>query len=271
MSIVLLILISLFPALCWLGLYASQDTTRPERKKLLLLTFLLGGSAILPFFLARLATTFLPIGTPVLPYLGVVLFAFLEECAKLIPAFWVMNKYPTAHDEITDGIMYAVASALGFAMVENILYFSQLYPAYDMSFLVIGRSVMTMLAHTIFSSIAGYAYALAYIRPLTHIIKKRRNIHLRSMVSSFHLHNVYFHVLASHILRFRQSKEGHDPHEIVIEGVLLASCMHAIYNIAQLIWSDLIILFSLLIVAFLVIMFMVRHSKQVVPYIQDSE
>jgi hypothetical protein len=76
-----------------------------------------------------------------------------EEGSKLAAVAWLAGRRPE-FDEPVDGIVYACASALGFAAVENAKYFA----LGRLSGAVIAlRSLVTVPAHMFFSAIWGYA------------------------------------------------------------------------------------------------------------------
>src|SRR3989338_3715595 len=101
------------PALIWLAIYYCSDT-KPEKLKLIRLTFLTGLISILPLLVIKFWVT----GYNIIHL--IVIGAILEEIFKLWPTAWIMNKFPSAHDEVTDGIIYAVCVALGYSLSENL-------------------------------------------------------------------------------------------------------------------------------------------------------
>lgn len=101
-------------------------------------------------------------------YLLVFLFiGVLEELAK----HWAMRTVDFHKREwrsVSDGIEFAVLAALGFAFVENIIYFTGIlkmsgYAALIAPFLF--RSCFSMFAHTAFAALYGYHFAMAKFAP----------------------------------------------------------------------------------------------------------
>ena len=93
-------------------------------------------------------------------------YAFLqaaipEESAKLFMLWLLLRKNPF-FDEHIDGIVYAVCTGLGFAMVENIIYLLQ--GVADGSWVSIGisRALFAVPGHFLFAVMMGYFYSLYY-------------------------------------------------------------------------------------------------------------
>jgi len=82
----------------------------------------------------------------------------IEELVKLIP-FLIILKFTKIIKEPIDYIMYASLSALGFAFVENCLYFDN-----GSINIIHSRALTASVAHMIFSSIIAYGIVLAKFR-----------------------------------------------------------------------------------------------------------
>lgn len=94
----------------------------------------------------------------------------VEEIGKWLTLFAVdLKKYQI--QSINDALRYSLASALGFAFAENILYFSRLIndgKFADLFATVVLRSTLVIAGHLIFSGIAGYYYGVGkFSAPLT--------------------------------------------------------------------------------------------------------
>ena len=134
--IVLALLGPLVPGLLWLWFFYTRDRYEPEPKKVVLLTFVLGGLSAGPAVLLEFAAEGLfpfheqltravlfgggiPLGTAAA--LCFLVIGPIEELCK----FGATAVYAARHrafDEPLDGVIYASAAALGFASVENMLY-----------------------------------------------------------------------------------------------------------------------------------------------------
>ena len=148
MNLALLLGITLLPTGFWLWLFVRRDA-HPEPPGLLLRTFAYGSlawalSAALELGLSAIA------GAAGILILG----ALVEEGAKLLAASTAA--YEREFDEPMDGLIYAVMAALGFSLPENLAYGLQ-YGAE----VAVWHSVVTTLAHALFSAPLGYGLARA--------------------------------------------------------------------------------------------------------------
>lgn len=146
---------SILPAFLWMIYFYRNDRYAPEPKKLVARTFLVGalvGAAMvfslkeLPFYVSFLA-------------LSVFIAPVTEETAKFLSVRWTVYGRKE-FDEPVDGMVYATAAALGFASVENIIYVLNSWASggAETGVLVLaGRSVLSVPAHALFSSLWGLA------------------------------------------------------------------------------------------------------------------
>ncbi len=148
------------PILFWAWYHYHKDRHLPEPISHLLLAFVLGGAS---FWLGKLMyqglellnlryDAFLLAETDRLLLLMYALFAIgpIEELAKMIPFILVIRHF-SEFDEPIDGIIYASFIALGFAAVENVLYFQ-----FITSGEALARGFAGPLVHIVFASIWGY-------------------------------------------------------------------------------------------------------------------
>lgn len=152
---ILPILGAAIPAVLWLVLFYRSDRYSPEPKRLVARTFLVG--AIVGAAMA-LSLKQMPFKVGVL-FAPVFLAPVLEETAKFLCVRWTVYHRPE-FDEPVDGIVYATAAALGFAMTENILYVVEGWTSGGAilgSYILAGRAVLSVPAHAIFSSMWGFA------------------------------------------------------------------------------------------------------------------
>ena len=148
-------LASILPAFLWMIYFYRNDRYAPEPKKLVARTFLVGalvGAAMvfslkeLPFYVSFLS-------------LAVFVAPVIEETAKFFCVRWTVYSR-IEFDEPVDGMVYATAAALGFASVENVLYVLNNWAASGAEmgvFVLAGRSVLSVPAHALFSSLWGLA------------------------------------------------------------------------------------------------------------------
>ncbi|MEN8208424.1 MAG: PrsW family intramembrane metalloprotease [Candidatus Fermentibacteria bacterium] len=148
-------LASIIPALLWMIYFYRSDRYAPEPKKLVARTFLVGAlvGAAMVFSLKEF-----PFHMSILS-MSVFVAPITEEIAKFLSVRWtVYNR--TEFDEPVDGMVYATAAALGFASVENILYVLNNWASGGAElgvYVLAGRSVLSVPAHALFSSLWGLA------------------------------------------------------------------------------------------------------------------
>lgn len=150
------------PALIWLWFWLKEDSTNPEPKGLILLTFL-GGAisvfAVLP--VQRFTEGFFPNETSLL-----VVWAAIEEIIKY--AFVAILAIRSRHcDEPIDFAIYMITGALGFAALENTLFLLDPIALKDsVVSLLTGnlRFIGSMLLHAVTSGIIGMAIGFAYYK-----------------------------------------------------------------------------------------------------------
>lgn len=161
-SVLWWLLPAVVPALLLLGVVHYSDTRR-EPVPLVLTTFFLGGAfGGGAFYLQHLATkwTGLDLKTHVSGNAGALLFIFAfvaptREAAKtaaMWPAF--RSRY---FDEPYDGVVYAAASALGFAVTEN----ARMLMTHPHTGVWLARAALALPANVFFATAWGYALGRA--------------------------------------------------------------------------------------------------------------
>ncbi len=187
---VLVIIFAFIPSLFWLWIYRRKDKYDPEPRKLIFKLFLLGMVAVgLAYGIEKGFSFIFGLDKEIYQELTLnfilvnSLFLFLivgptEELIKYFSAKKLVweSKY---FNQVIDGIEYLVATALGFAFLENLLYFGEialssekiftLFKNFGFSisfattapyvFLIIlfaGRFLLATLAHTAFSGTIGF-------------------------------------------------------------------------------------------------------------------
>ena len=227
---------ALMPALCWLALYYHKDYRDPEPKKVIIQTFLMGALTALPFLAFR---TFLStFGAHSLLFTGitsVIVFAAMEEMAKLSASIFIVTRHRLYFNQVIDGVVYAVTAALGFAFVENMIYlinfFSNSANVQDILYVTAFRSFGTMLAHTLFSGLAGLIWAYAYFSKQISPFEQKKLLAFE--VRDFINHEILsLHIIRHNILKALPSRRGgHEKKVLVLEGIMLATFLHVIFNL----------------------------------------
>ena len=234
MKTIIVFLIAIIPAIIWLYLFLRRHH---ENKWLVVLTFLggmLAARLILVYqgywdqtinliffkvepvdFAENIKNLF--INNPILAlFLSFVGVGVIEEYAK----FWVMRLISHRFfKSIDDVIELAIISALGFAFLENILYFNahwgQLSTGSFFMFAAMRVTVVTMV-HVLCSGMLGYYYGMAFFAsPMLKIQHMKRKRH---PVLQF----------LKRVLHLKKSHVYHD--EMFVIGLVLAMIIHAFYD-----------------------------------------
>ncbi|MBL4694175.1 PrsW family intramembrane metalloprotease [Candidatus Gracilibacteria bacterium] len=96
-----------------------------------------------------------------------ILFAAMEELLKHY-VIQSIDKRTALINSLEDAIRYSLASALGFAFIENAYYLYNWWPVLAQGELIqmfVFRSIFTAAAHMIFSGIYGYYYGIGKFSP----------------------------------------------------------------------------------------------------------
>jgi len=197
--------VSLLYVLLWMGFFYIYSPRKTVRPKFLLFAFVLGiGSALLALAAEQTAFFYFDINTSFLsPFFfvrsfadlwGPLIFSFLvaaviEESAK----FSFIKKYfdITSINQIIDGMKMGLAMGLGFAFVENIIYFSDaLYysnlTTEEIATVFLLRGAFSTLAHGIYGIVMGYYLSLAKFNE-----SLRRRLAWRALFASILIHGLF--------------------------------------------------------------------------------
>jgi RsiW-degrading membrane proteinase PrsW (M82 family) len=174
----------------------------------------------------------------------ILIAAVSEEILKSLAEVVVVEKYYNKFDQVIDGIIYAVSVAMGFALVENIVYLLEIGKEegitanFWLTYSV--RSIVTTFAHGIFTSIFGFAYALAYLLPdevipaeyqsrpfrLSKKIVPKKRYHFIAVWHVFSLH-----ILFAHLFKEQVSTNKHTSNQLILEGIMSAIYVHFLFNL----------------------------------------
>ncbi|MBU1151745.1 PrsW family intramembrane metalloprotease [Patescibacteria group bacterium] len=166
---------------------------------------------------------------------GIALLLFLvliEELVKFFAFRLGMKFYRDQVDQMVDGLLYGASTGLGFAIVENAIYFYN----YNLdAILVIFRSLETMFLHTLLTGLFGIYFVIAY-NPMHFKYKKlpiaeRKAMHSTEILRDF-FHALTFHITRRHILNLRKSSHRHRHTEVIFEGLWLVLIFHGLHNLA---------------------------------------
>jgi RsiW-degrading membrane proteinase PrsW (M82 family) len=154
-------LLALVPVPIYLASVLALDRFEREPPHLLLFAFVWGatGAVALALFLYGVARG---LGAPdfFLVYLSAPVF---EEGAKALVLVALYVRKRTEFDGVVDGIVYASMAGLGFAAMENILYYSDAYvDGYEaLQTIWIVRGLISPFAHPFFTSATGIGLGIA--------------------------------------------------------------------------------------------------------------
>ncbi len=186
------ILAAFFILLLWIAFLRRLDLFEPEKIQWVILTVLMGTAAALVVFPIRdlleiLFSLKLNVSAGRDLLYCIVVIGLAEEAVKLLPVL-VILRFTKEINESIDYLIYASLGALGFAFLENILYF-------DRSGLtaVKARAMICCVGHMFYTSLVMYGVVLARYGGTGAV---RRNVLFCFLLASF-LHGVYDFFLIS--------------------------------------------------------------------------
>jgi len=175
-AIIFSILGGFVPAFIWMAFWLQEDHDHPEPLSRIFKAFL-GGMFMVPITLALqllLNKTFaIPNDLSVIIensfIVGSVVafvFAGIEEVLKFLAAYFI-GIHSRDSDEAVDVLVYMIATALGFAALENTLYlFEPLLQGETTAAFLTGnmRFIGATLVHVSSSAVVGFSLAFAFFR-----------------------------------------------------------------------------------------------------------
>ncbi|MFC1835861.1 PrsW family intramembrane metalloprotease [Thermodesulfobacteriota bacterium] len=158
-GILLVVTLAFAPGLFWLWYFYKKDKIEPEPLHLVRNCFLLGMVATIPAIIVELFVEF------VFPSKFVSLSVtapIVEEICKFLVVYLAVYKH-AEFDEPMDGVVYGVASALGFASLENVFYLAEAYRSSGTEFATTAliRALMSVPGHALQACMWGYALGFA--------------------------------------------------------------------------------------------------------------
>ncbi|MEM9565109.1 MAG: PrsW family glutamic-type intramembrane protease [Actinomycetota bacterium] len=146
-------LVIVLPVLAWL------DRVEPEPWSSRIHAVLWGG--VVAAFLSGIVNTVVALNAGE-AWAAVVSAPIIEEITKGLGIYWALRRREV--DGVMDGIVYAGWVALGFAVVEDILYFADAFEADILAQVFVLRALLTPFAHPLFTAWTGLAIGLAVAR-----------------------------------------------------------------------------------------------------------
>lgn len=193
-----LLLIAISPAISIaIGTYLS-DKYDKEPISLLVRTFLLGAFMVIPTLAVEQILIRFNIFSGILSalYVAFIVAGFTEEYFK---RFVVLKYiYISKHfNEKLDGIVYSVFSALGFSMVENIMYI--VFRFNNNACVGLYRGILSVPAHAIFGVTMGYYISLAKFCNKDGNETKEQKYLKKSLYMPIILHGIFDFILMSNM------------------------------------------------------------------------
>ena len=156
------VILGLLPAIIWMTFFLQEDKKRPEPKRLIISTFILGG--VIAFVALQFQTVFsglfTSLGVKAYSPFSIFWLAGIEEFFKFLVVFlWVSKRKD--FDEPIDAMIYMIIAALGFATVENIASIGRATNGFE---LITLRFLGATFLHTLSSGLIGYYWALGLLK-----------------------------------------------------------------------------------------------------------
>jgi len=244
-SALIILLLAIIPSFGWVMVYRWLDSRDPEPSLSLVTALILGVSSTIPVFALQLVFSSYPhldfisvmqtnLTNPlVFTSLFLLFVATIEEIVKIVAFLGVTKKCRVDFNQVVDGIVYAALIGIGFALAENIYYFSRAAQTFDFGgnfFAIFAiRSFGTMLAHTLFTGVFGYFFARSYFAPFIEEDSKDekfwKNIH-KNMSKALKLRVTFRHLLPqvnNHPISVKRNV-------MLLEGFIVAVMLHFLYN-----------------------------------------
>ena len=179
-----LLIAAVVPCLVLLWIIIRKDKYEKEPFRMLLATFILGASSIIPAVIVELGLSTIVVEPeePLSDLVGLILhnliaIALVEEFFKLLAT--LPSYRSRAFNEPIDGVVYATTAALGFATVENIFY------VLEGGWLVaLLRASLSVPGHTFFGATMGFYLGMQKTR-------RKDRIMAHALLVPTALHTVY--------------------------------------------------------------------------------
>ena len=196
---IFLTLLAILPVILLLFFIYAKDSYEKEPPKLLAGLVVLGViSAIPAILLESVASAMInpifdyPQKAPSFAYHFITAFlgvALIEEFVKFMAAYFPTWNHPAFNFKF-DGIVYCFFASMGFAMIENILYVLGAKGDSGLG-LAIGRALLAIPAHGMFSVFMGYYYGEAKYAKITGNKSGVTKNLIRGFITAVVLHGFY--------------------------------------------------------------------------------
>lgn len=276
-KIVISALLAMIPAVIWAYVFL-QKTPEKENRKMVLMTFVAGMFSVTPILAYKYLWQYFPslnafvytnavagnfftftniLQIPVSIVLTFMLVGVIEEFMKHFVVRMTDDKKLRTVD---DAIIFSIIAALGFAFVENTLYFFYIWLFQNTQNLIISiffRSVFSTFAHILFSGMYGYFYGIAHFA--TPIFQEETRKKRFWTTRALHA-----------VLRIKTQTIFKD--EKIMEGLIVASLLHAVFNVLlEMQWTFLIVPYLMMGYALLSYLIAKKEHHRVYGRLQEAE
>ena len=235
--------LALLPAMLWLFFWYRKTHASPNVQKLIFRCFFFGAVGIIPL----LGVKYMMEQSPNLIFVwdfirsrsfffSLVLLTFilagLEEFLKSFSVIPIQKKdgKKLEPQQLVNGIMYFISAGVGFAFMENALYFRDTLIVVGMHSVFwkvfVFRSFATMFGHALFSGVFGLLWMHA-------IFSERKSSPERRSI--FHWWHAFFDKIEErdifHRRKSRDSKQRRSRFYLMFEAFFVATLLHAVFNL----------------------------------------
>lgn len=267
-KVALAALLAIVPACMWGYIFYKKQV---GKKSMHLITFIAGAVFVAPLLVYKYLWQFFPwlnafaytqnfkddpIGftnITTIPFevlLTFLIVGVIEEVAKFMAVrVSVHGKLAS----IDDAIEASITAALGFAFIENIIYFYNIMTVRGPENLIypfIFRSLFSSFAHVMFSGILGYYYGLA---------------HFSKEILQDNSQNKRWPIFRTFAKIFHFKKDTTFKEEKMVQGLLTAIILHALFNIfLEMNWTFLIVPY--LTAGYILLTYLMRKKEDAKVY-----
>lgn len=186
MDLLILVCIAILPPLAFMLYIHRLDRIEPEPYGLIIKAMLLGAAAVVPAALVELLLGMIPVfaagGIAGAALKSFIVIAPVEETVKLgVVLLFIWNN--VNFNEENDGIVYTGAAAIGFALLENIMYVLQ--SGFGTGIM---RAVTSIPLHTFTGVLMGYFVGVARFTPDP---GRRKRTVWKGFIIAYLIHAVY--------------------------------------------------------------------------------
>lgn len=155
---------SFIPSVFWLLFWSRRDRFCPEPRLHLFSAFIFGGlAALFTLPTQSLVATVFGVGSA----LAMILFVSIEEYAKYLGAWFSSIQGNPYYNERIDPIIYLSTTALGFAALENVLYFLQYLNSFNLDIATVEggkRIIGATILHMVTTGIVGVCMSIVFFK-----------------------------------------------------------------------------------------------------------